>query len=293
MSKLRSFGGVGAALALTLTTAATPASAQQQRSLFTWAGRVDREVLIVMRGRDLSTRASRDERGRERARLEGTLPRAEGVVTVNVNGGRGDVDVVQQPTSRNDYTTIVRIHDERGGDDRYRLTAFWRPTSYGDARGRDRDGRYDGRDDRRGDGRGQGGWGRGRDRNDEYDRDDRDDRDDRRGNGGWGNGGWGNRDGSSGALAWRGQVDDVVEVRVQGRRVDYVTRSGATVRDVQRRVSGNGLPGPDVNVSIRNSQGRGNVRVAQQPSARNGYTAIIRIQDPQGGFGHYDFQAAW
>ena len=287
MSKLRSFAGVGAALALSLTAAVTPASAQQQRSLFTWAGRVDREVLIVMRGRDLSTRASNEERGRERARLEGGLPRAEGVVTVDVRGGRGDVDVVQQPNSRNDYTTIVRIRDERSGDDRYRVAAYWRPTSYGDARGNDRDGRYDGRDDRRG----QGGWGRGRDRNDDYDRGDRDDR--RRNGGGWGNGGWGNGNGYSGALAWRGQVDDVVEVRVQGRRVDYVTRSGATVRDVQTRVSGNGLPEHDVSVTIRNSQGRGSVWVAQQPSARNGYTAIIRIQDPQGGFGHYDFQAAW
>ena len=292
MSKLRSLGGVGAVLALSLT-ATTSASAQQQRSLFTWAGRVDREVLIVMRGRDVSTRASRDERGRDRARAEGVLPRAEGVVTVNVNGGRGDVDVVQQPNSRNDYTTIVRIRDERSGDDRYRVTAFWRPTSYGDARGNDRDGRYD---DRRGDGRNQGGWGRGRDRNDEYDRDDRDDRR-RNGNGGWGdrngNGGWGNGNGYSGALAWRGQVDDVVEVCVQGRRVDYVRRSGATVRDVQTCVSGTGRPERDVDVTIRNSQGRGNIRVAQQPSARNGYTAIIRIDDPQGGFGYSDFQAAW
>jgi hypothetical protein len=301
MSKLRSFGGVGAALALSLAAAVTPAWAQQQRTLFTWNGRVDREVLIVMRGRDVSTRASNAERGRERARIEGVLPRAEGVVTVNVNGGRGDVDVVQQPNSRNDYTTIVRIRDERSGDDRYRVAAYWRPTSYGDARGNDRDGRYDDRDDRRGRGRGQGGWGRGRDRNDDdrRDRGDRGDRDDRRGNGngGWGNGngdgGWGNGNGYSGALAWRGQVDDVVEVRVQGRRVDYVTRSGATVRDVQTRVSGSGLPERDVNVSIRNSQGRGSVRVAQQPSARNGYTAIIRIDDPQGGFGYYDFQAAW
>ena len=85
----------------------------------------------------------------------------------------------------------------------------------------------------------------------------------------------------------------MVEVRGQGRRVDYVTRSGATVRDVQTRVSGNGLPERDVSVTIRNSQGRGKIWVAQQPSARNGYTAVIRIQDPQGGFGYYDFQAAW
>jgi hypothetical protein len=281
MTKIRSFGGAAAALAVTLMAGASPAAAQQQRSLFTWNGRVDREVLIVMRGRDVSTRFSNDERGRDRARVDGVLPRAEGVVTVRMNDGRGDVDVVQQPSARNDYTTIVRIRDAQGGDDRYRIAAFWSPTSYGD-------GRWDDRDDR---GRGRGNVGRGRD-------DDRwDDRwEDRNGRNGRNDdrGGWGNNGGyGAGALEWRGAVDDVVEIRVQGRRVDYVTRSGATARDVQSRVSGAGLPERDVTVALRNTQGRGNVWVAQQPSARNGYTAIIRVQDSQGGFGYYDFQATW
>ena len=289
MSKLRSYRGVAAALAVTLMAGASPAAAQPQRNLFTWNGRVDREVLIVMRGNDVSTRFSNDERGRDRARVHGVLPRAEGVVTVRMNDGRGDVDVVQQPTSRNDYTTIVRIRDERGGDDRYGVTAFWSPTSYGDAR----------RDDR-------GGWGddrRGRGRDDDRwdDRDRRGNNGRGRGNGGWGNvgrgnggnGGYGNAGYGAGALQWRGAVDDLVEIRVQGSRVDYVTRSGATVRDVQTRVSGSGLPDRDVNVTIRNSQGRGTVWVAEQPSSRNNYTAIIRVKDGQSGYGYYDFQATW
>ncbi|MDF1505796.1 hypothetical protein [Roseisolibacter sp. H3M3-2] len=272
-----------ATLAALLLTAAAPAAAQQ-RDLFTWNGRVDREVLIVMRGRDVDTRQPYDERGRDRARVQGTLPRAEGVVTVNVRGGRGDVDVVQQPNARNDYTAIVRIRDPRSGDDQYRVAASWRPTSYGD-------GRWDDRDRDRG--RGNGGWGnngngRGRDRDD----DRWDDRD--RGNGGYGtNGGYGNDGYGRGALEWRGQVDDVVEIRVRGREVDYVTRSGATVRDVRDRVVGGALPRQNVTVTLRNVQGRGNVYVAEQPSARNGYTAVIRVQDSQGGYGHYDFQAAW
>ena len=284
MSKLRSYRGVAAALAVSLMAGASPAAAQQQRNLFTWHGRVDREVLIVMRGNDVSTRFSNDERGRDRARVQGVLPRAEGVVTVRMNDGRGDVDVVQQPSSRNDYTTIVRIRDSHSGDDRYGVSAFWSPTSYGDSRRNDRDGwgnngRANGRDDDRWDDRGnRGNNGRGNGR----------------GNGGYGsNGGWGNSGYGSGALQWRGAVDDLVEIRVQGSRVDYVTRSGATVRDVQTRVSGSGLPDRDVNVSIRNSQGRGEVWVAEQPSSRNNYTAIIRIKDAQSGFGYYDFQATW
>ena len=38
------------------------------------------------------------------------------------------------------------------------------------------------------------------------------------------------------------------------------------------------------------SQGRGTVYVAQQPNASNGYTAVIRVRDPQGGYGFYDFE---
>ncbi|MGZ8471545.1 MAG: hypothetical protein ACXW61_17135 [Gemmatirosa sp.] len=280
MTKIGSFSSAAAALAVILMAGASPAAAQQQqRSLFTWNGRVDREVHIVMRGRDVSTRFSNDERGRDRARVDGVLPRAEGVVTVRMNDGRGDVDVVQQPSARNDFTTIVRIRDGQGGDDRYRVAAFWSPTSYGDGRWEDRNGR------------GAVGRGNGRGRGDDR-WDDRNDRGNDRGNGRWGNDG---RDGGygAGALQWRGAVDDVVEIRVQGQRVDYVTRSGATARDVQSRVTGSGLPQRDATVSIRNSQGRGNVWVAQQPSARNGYTAVIRVQDSQGGFGYYDFQASW
>ena len=280
-----------ATLAALLLTVAAPAAAQQrdQRDLFTWNGRVDREVLVVMRGRDVDTRQSYDERGRDRARVRGTLPRAEGVVTVNVRNGRGDVDVVQQPSARNDFTTIVRIRDPRSGDDQYRVVASWRPTSYGD-------GRWDDRDrDRGNDRRGRGGWGNGRGRGRDDDRWEDRDRDD----GGYGNnggyggyGGYGNGYGA-GALEWRGAVDDVVEIRVRGRNVDYVTRSGATVRDVRDRVVGNALPDRNVTVTLRNVQGRGNVWVAEQPSARNGYTAVIRVQDSQGGYGYYDFRAAW
>jgi len=41
---------------------------------------------------------------------------------------------------------------------------------------------------------------------------------------------------------------------------------------------------------IAQHQGRGTVYVAQQPTAYNGYTAIIRVRDPQGGYGYYDFE---
>lgn len=116
-------------------------SRDNERMIFTWTGRVDREVVLVMRGRDLTVRGERGILASRKARPRtGTLPRTEGFVRVHVLDGRGDVDVIQQPTSRNNYTTIVRIRDPRSGDDRYRLVASWEPNG--------RSGRYDPRDPR-------------------------------------------------------------------------------------------------------------------------------------------------
>src|SRR5439155_1197050 len=82
--------------------------------------------------------------------------------------GRGQVDVVQQPTARNGYTAIVRVRDPQGGAGNYRINAFWQPVSAGEVAppfGRDRG--YD-RNDRN---------DRGYDRNDRGDDRDRDMRD--------------------------------------------------------------------------------------------------------------------
>jgi hypothetical protein len=38
------------------------------------------------------------------------------------------------------------------------------------------------------------------------------------------------------------------------------------------------------------AQGRGSIRVVQQPTPRNGHTTVIRINDPQGGYGRYAFE---
>jgi hypothetical protein len=216
-----------------------------QQPLFEWTGRVDREVRVVMRGDDVWTQ---DVRGRDarrtRARVVRALPTQAGRVRVQLLDGRGDVSVIQQPSSGNNYTTIVRIYDRSGGADRYRLAAYWQPI--------------------------RDGWG--------YDRGDIDDRgDDRR----------------SGAVRWSGAVDDQVEIRIQGRNVDTRTLSGNGARDVRANLGGRALPRRDVTVSVRQRSGRGDVSVVQQPSQWNGYTAVIRIRDRQGGFGYYDFDVSW
>ena len=94
------------------------------RALFTWTGRVDREVLIVVRGREVRTRGF-DADLPNRARVNAALPRARGTVLARLTDGRGDVDVIEQPSPRNGYQAVLRVRDPRGGADSYRITVYW------------------------------------------------------------------------------------------------------------------------------------------------------------------------
>lgn len=259
---------------LSLSVAALAVSASslfaQGRPLFDWSGRVDREVRITMHGRDARTQtAGRSPLQRSRLDVATALPQQDGRVTVRVRDGRGDVDVVQQPSARNDYTAIVRIRDRSNGADLYHLTAYWMPDERGNGGWNDRD-NYPRRPDRDG----HGGWD-----------DDR---------GGWGRGHDGRGPGyERSVLRWSGEVDDALEIRIQGNRVTYRTLSGKSVRNVRANLVNGGLPRRDVRVVITDQSGRGSVSVVQQPSSYNGYTAVIRVYDPRPSYGSYSFNLAW
>lgn len=251
------------------------------RVLFTWSGRVDREARITMRGRDITIRGDADRSRRDsRPRANGALPRTDGDVWVRVTEGRGNVDVIQQPNARNNYTTVVRIRDARGGNDRYQLTAFWAPDDRGgwgrdDDRGRGNgNGKARGRDDDRGR---DNDWPRGRDDDRGRDRDD----------------GWYGNDRNRSGLRWSGIVDDVVELRIQGRRVEVIERSGARTRDVRTDFGNQGLPRQNATVRLQRADGRGSVAVVQQPAVWNGFTAVVRIRDERGGADRYDLDLVW
>jgi hypothetical protein len=260
MSVLRSFSRGVAAVAL----AASPLAAQE-RLLFDWTGTVDRDVQLVMRGRDVRVRASsyHDRRDVDRgARVQNALPKFEGVVTVRLADGRGRVDVIQQPDEINDYTAILRVRDVRSGDDQYRVLAYWEPLEDED--------RYE------------------------------------RGNNGVGNGPWGNGRGVDNrrvdeartagfriAAQWRGLVDDVVEVRVQGDRIETRTLSGQQNNVLVANAGSGGLPRRNVEVRIEQEVGRGTVTIVEQPSPRNGFTTVIRVSDRLAGASLYDFNLVW
>lgn len=241
------------------------------QELFQWNGRVDREVQIVMRDGNVWTNdIGRTEPGRARSRAMGVLPRENGEVTLQVTNGRGNVDVIQQPSARNSYTTIVRIRDPQSGADNYRVAAYWQGYSNGDVYDRNRGARM----------------GRGRNPNGVY-RGDNDGDDDDRGQSRGGYGQYGNYGRS--VLHWSGNVDNELEIRIQNGRIDYRTISGQQPTSIRADRGNVDLGRTDARVTVSQNQGRGSVWVAEQPSSWNGYTTVIRVRDPQGGYGYYDF----
>jgi hypothetical protein len=255
-----------------LSVSAAPAHADG-RTLFVWSGTVDREVVIVMRGASLEMQGDGFEyAGDARFRVTDALPRSTGNVSIARADGRGDIQVIEQPSLFNGYITRVRVRDRQSGADRYRIEVTW-----DGANPYDRDDRRARGDRRRDDDR----WDR---RNDDRSNDRHSDRDDRDGR-------WGRRD--SGALRWSGAVDDAAEIRIRGRRVDYVSRSGRSLENVRSDIRGAGLPEYAVPLDLRRFAGRGNVVIAQYPREWNNWTAIIRIDDSRGGADGYDIDLRW
>ncbi len=266
--------------ALVMTLASAPSAAAlppADRTLFTWNGTIDREVVITIRGRNIQTSGSGlDASFAPRLDVRDGLPREGGLLAVRKVDGRGDVDVLEQPSPRNNYTARLRVRDPRGGRDNYRLIVSWIPLGFGGVDRRNDDRRdNDPRDD---------DW-RDNDRRNDGRRNDRG-----RGNDDWNDR---NRGRSSGNLAFRGDVDDVLDIRIQGRQVEYITRSGKRVKNVRADIDGFGLPQRPVRLDLDVSRGRGSVIVLQQPNPRNGFTAVVRVVDKRSGYGGYDFDLRW
>jgi hypothetical protein len=99
-----------------------------RREVYEWAGIVDKEIRIQLRGNRAWVQpiGAGDDRS-SRGHVINGLPQQTGNLVVQRLEGRGDVDVIEQPSSRNGYTATLRIRDPRGGAARYRLVAYWEP----------------------------------------------------------------------------------------------------------------------------------------------------------------------
>ena len=88
-------------------------------------------------------------------------------------------------------------------------------------------------------------------------------------------------------------VDDELEIRVQNGQVDYRTIHGAQPTSIRADRGTLNMPRTNATLTVAQNQGRGSVSVVQQPASWNGYTTVIRVKDPQGGYGFYDFNLIW
>ncbi len=96
-----------------------------------------------------------------------------------------------------------------------------------------------------------------------------------------------------GRCAIRVWVDNRAEVRMRGDTIFVRTLEGSKGRDEGSECS-QPLPFNSVrNFQVRQTAGRTRVTLAQEPSRMNNYTAMISIDDSQGGGDNYAFEVNW
>lgn len=91
---------------------------------------------------------------------------------------------------------------------------------------------------------------------------------------------------------WKGRVDGVDEILVRGRSVRVNHLEAKPIQRQDYRFS-DPLPAHAVEVELGVVEGRGTVRLMEQPSERNDFTAVVRIEDDGGGASDYEFELVW
>lgn len=90
----------------------------------------------------------------------------------------------------------------------------------------------------------------------------------------------------------RVMVDDEVDVELRGDQVRLRTVAGRPGRDDGTECT-QGLPQDITNFEFKGIDGRGNVRLVQEPRANNRWTAVVNIKDSKGGEEGYTFRLRW
>jgi hypothetical protein len=107
-----------------------------------------------------------------------------------------------------------------------------------------------------------------------------------------GGGGQGDTRPVIGRVYWRGMVDDKVQLVIRGGKLESRTVSGRSYPDGTFSFTAS-LPSREVAVGVTRTRGRGSVRVIQQPSPANDFTAIVEIYDDGGGAREYQLDIFW
>ncbi len=93
-------------------------------------------------------------------------------------------------------------------------------------------------------------------------------------------------------ITWSGRVDEEALIECRGAACSATVPRGQPV-SAERFKFSRPLPNREVRLRLDESHGRGQVRLVEQPSERNNYTARVSIRDPQGGAGEYEFALVW
>ena len=113
------------------------------------------------------------------------------------------------------------------------------------------------------------------------------------GGSGGGNTGGGDTGGSrTGTAFWRGTVDSKVQLVIRDRSIETQTITGRAYPAGTFSFT-NSMPNQNVEVSVVKKEGRGNIRIVQQPNRRNNFTTIIEIDDAGGGARQYQLEIFW
>jgi hypothetical protein len=98
--------------------------------------------------------------------------------------------------------------------------------------------------------------------------------------------------GRPGKLSWSGRVDEEITVSCRADQcVSEVVRGAAVMRE--RAKFSQPLPRAEVRVSLEDIQGRGEIRLMEQPRRDNNYAARVLIRDLEPGVGDYSFVLKW
>jgi hypothetical protein len=112
------------------------------------------------------------------------------------------------------------------------------------------------------------------------------------GGGGGGGGGRGDDGRTTGRVRWRGTVDDDVQLVIRDNNVEVRTIGGSEYNDASYNFT-SPLPRRRVTVNAVKIRGRGEVRVLQQPSRDNDFTAVVQVRDSGGGAREYEIDISW
>jgi hypothetical protein len=236
---------------------------------FQWRGQVDGVDEILIHGGSVLVRhLAAKPIQRQDHRFTSPLPEWDVDLDLYKIEGRGDVELIEEPSSWNEYTATVRIDDsDEIGDGYYEFELRWN----------DRDE--------------WGGWGGGNDRDPWSDDDDvwgQDEQDEPDEDDDW----YRDWDGEGGAFRWEGRVDIEALIRIRGGEHQVEGAGGSGTQEYRNRFTSD-LPEAEIPVSLRQLEGRGRVELIQTPAADNDYTAVVRIEDSGSGDDTYEFELTW